>query len=281
MAGRNVQSVERALRILEVIAQEGKPMSVTDIALVSGLSPGTVHRLLNTMMSRGFIQQDPGTSRYKLGVKLFNIGNSALYDLDVRSVANPHLKRLVERCNETANLAILDQGEVVYVDQVESSSMIIARMFARIGSRGPAHCTASGKVLLAGLSDDQLSALLERPLEKFTSETITDAATLRKEIEKIREQGYALDLGERDEGVRCVAAPVRNYDGKVVAAISISGPATRLGNHHLLHEILPLVVKEAQEISTELGYVVKREDKEKAGLTGRTGWLPHVASHGK
>lgn len=275
---RNVQSVERALRILEVIAQRGEPMSVTDIGARSGLRLGTVHRLLNTMMSKGFIQQDVATSKYKLGVKLFNIGNAALYDLDVRTVSNPHLKRLVEKCNETANLSILDEGEVVYIDQVESNNMIIVRMFARIGSRGPAHCTASGKVLLAGLSDEQLSKLLKDPLERFTNETITDVATLKKEIERIRAQGYALDLGERDEGVRCVAAPIRNHEGKVIAAISISGPATRLTNHYLMYEVLPLVVREAREISVELGYSGAWSDESGTGLSGP---LPHLAAQGK
>lgn len=253
-----VQSVERALSILEVLSEEEGPMSISDLADRVGLKVSTVHRLLNTLVLKGFVKQDEETSKYRLTLKLLRMGRTALGYYDLRTTAKPYLHELVERCNETANLAVLNGGDVVYIDQLESKNLIIVKMFAKIGSRGPAHCTATGKVLLASLEDEELDKILNKmPLERFTSKTITDPALLRKELARVRKNGYALDLGERDEGVRCVAAPVRNYEGKVIAAISVSGPSLRITDYYLYNELISIVCEVAKKLSEKMGYKEK------------------------
>lgn len=250
-----VQAVSRALGILETLAQENNSMALKELAERAGLKVTTAHRLLSTLMAHGFAAQDRDTLRYRLGFKAFEIGNAALASMDIRTVARPFLRELVERVNETTNLAILDQGEVVYIDQLESTNIVIVKMFARIGSRGPAHCTGSGKVLLAGLPDGELQNLLDRmDLVRFTGRTLTQKEDLLAEIEKIRDNGYAVDRGERDEGVYCVAAPIRNHEGRVVAAISVSAPTIRLETDNSLDGIIPAVVATAGAISSRLGF---------------------------
>lgn len=252
---KTVQAVERALAIMDCLVDAGVPMAISELAEKVQLNISTVHRLLSTLIVRGYIEQEAETSRYKLGLKLFAMGKAALYTKDIQIIGRPFLEGLVQRCNETANLAILDGREVVYIDQVESNNMVIVRMFARAGSRGPAHATASGKMLLSSLTDEELEKLLTGvQLEQFTSETIIDAAILRKELQRIRRQGYAIDQGERDEGVRCVAAPIHNHEGKVVAAISLSGPHTRITNYYLNNELVDIVLETAREMSKRLGY---------------------------
>lgn len=251
-----VQAVARALLILESLAKIGVPIGLTELTHQVGLKLTTVHRLLTTLMQSGFAEQEPQTMRYRLGLKAFEVGNAALYAMDVRAIARPFLKELVETLNETTNLAILDKGEVVYIDQVESTNIVIARMFARVGSRGPAHCTGSGKVLLSGLTDEELLTLLsEIPLARFTDSTITDPDTLVAEIKRIRLIGMAIDRGERDEGVCCIAAPVKNFEGRTVAAISISGPAARMESGDTIERFTHVVRGVAERISARLGFL--------------------------
>lgn len=250
-----VQAVTRALMILEGLAHAGRPVSLSELAQRLGLKLTTAHRLLSTLVACGFAEQEPVTQRYRLGIKALEIGNAALATTDLRTAARPYLRELVDRLNETANLAILDRGEVVYIDQVESTQIVIVKMFARIGSRGPAHCTASGKVLLAGLPDEELAFLLRKmPLERFTERTITDPELLLAELRRIRAQGFALDRGERDEGVFCVAAPVKNHEGKVIAAISLSAPAVRIDEETIHARFVPAVKSVAEAVSARMGF---------------------------
>jgi len=183
------------------------------------------------------------------------MGNSATYAVDVKELARPYMHELLDRYNETVNLAILDRGDVVYIDQLESNNIVIVRMFARVGNRGPAYCTGSGKVLLAGLDQDEFSRYLKNvSLRGFTADTITDPISLAREMDKVRENGYALDLGERDEGVGCVAAPIRNREGRVFAALSVSGPSMRMTAPFLGNQLAPVLRNYADLISAKLGY---------------------------
>ncbi|NLG83557.1 MAG: IclR family transcriptional regulator [Firmicutes bacterium] len=250
-----VQAVARALTILEGLAQAGGPVGLSELAQRVGLKLTTTHRLLSTLVACGFAEQEPITQRYRLGIKALEIGNAALASADLRTVARPYLRELVDRLNETANLAILDRGEVVYIDQIEANQIVIVKMFARIGSRGPAHCTASGKVLLAGLPEEDLVLLLRKmPLQRFTEKTITDPEHLLAELRAIRAQGFSLDRGERDEGVFCVAVPVKNHEGKVIAAVSISAPAVRADEATVATRFLPVVKSVAEAISARMGF---------------------------
>lgn len=253
--GETVQAVTRALSLLEILAREDQPLSISEIAKKSGLKLTTAHRLLNTMMNRGFVEQDQTTLQYRLGIKAFEVGNAALIGNDLRTIARPYLRRLMEQINETTNLAVLDGTEVVYVDQLESTNIVIVKMFARVGSRGPAYCTGTGKVLLAGLQDVELRKRFAKvQFTKFTNRTITNIEDLIEALNQIRRDCYALDYSERDEGVTCVAAPIRNFEGRVYAAISVSGPAPRMTASRIKAEILPAVLLAAAGISERLGY---------------------------
>ncbi len=253
--GDTVQAVTRALSLLEIIAREDRAITISELAKKAQLKLATAHRLLATMMNRGFIEQDPVSLRYRLGIKAFEIGNAAFSVNDLRMVSRPFLKSLAEHINETTNLAILDGAEVVYIDQLESTNIVIVKMFARVGSRGPAYCTGTGKVLLADLPEEELKKRLSRvDFIKFTDYTITNVDELVRELYRIKKQGYALDFSERDEGVTCVAAPIRNFEKRVQAAISVSGPAQRMGQERIDGEILPFVLEVAQKISERLGF---------------------------
>lgn len=253
--GKHVQSLERALNILEVMAREGAPISVTELAEKVNLKISTVHRLLATLSFRGYVDQSPEDNKYKLGLKLLEIGNSVLNHSDIRTITRPYLEELVEKCNETANLAILDETDVVYIDQVESKNLIIVRMLAQVGNRGPVHCTASGKVLLAFYPESKVDEIIEQiDMVKYTNETITDPKHLKKELQRIRQEGYALDWGEREEHVRCIAAPIFNYEGKIVASVSISGPSTRITSYYMKNELVDIITSTAADISKKMGY---------------------------
>jgi len=260
MAARNekggrhlVQAVDRALSILETLADNAHPMTLSDLSVKVGLNISTVHRLLATLAEHDFVQQEPETNNYKLGLKVFKIGNAALYDLDLRALARPYLRELVRLCNETVNLVVLDGREVVYIDQVESTNIV--KMIAQIGGRGPVHTTAAGKVLLAGLPPRELERLLrDLPLPRLTEKTITTKQELLAELDSIRQAGYSLDLGGTEDHVNCAAAPVFNHEGRVIAAVSISGPSTRVTPEMVKEEMVPLVTKAAQAVSFEIGF---------------------------
>ncbi len=253
--GRYVQSLERALNILEAMAHEAVPLTVTELSEKVNLKISTVHRLLTTLSHRGYVEQESESSKYRLGLKILEIGNAALSFSDIRKVARPYLEELVDKCNETANLAVLDGSELVYIDQVESHNMIIVRMFAQPGNRGPVHCTASGKAMLAYLPPDRLDVILSQiELKSYTNETITSFDHLRKELQRVRQDGYALDWGEMEEHVRCIAAPIFNHEGKAMASISVSGPSNRITTYYMKNELMDMVQEVASRISTKMGY---------------------------
>jgi len=250
-----VQSLERALSILEVMAKIGAPVTVTELAEEVDLNMSTVHRLLATLLHRGYVEQETGSSKYRLGLKMLKIANAVYSFSDIRTVARPYLEKLVERCNETANLALLDGTEIVYIDQVESHNYIIVKMFARVGNRGPVHCTASGKALLACLPDERVDYILDNiTFDKYTNETITDPIHLKKELTRVRQDGYAFDWGEMEEYVRCIAAPVYDHEGNAVASIGVSGPSNRITSYYMKNELSEVVREIADKISARMGY---------------------------
>lgn len=251
---RTVQSVDRALSLIEILADTQEPMQLGELAGKADLKSSTVHRLLGTLIHRGFVEQD-AQGRYLLSIKLYHIGNAVTSATNLREIAIPHMRQLLERFNETVNLAVLEDYEVVYLEQLESSNIVVVRMFARVGSRGPAHCTGSGKVLLAGLHDSKLMKYFEEAeLQRFTNETITDPSLLRRELRQVHRNGYALDLGEREEGVRCVAAPIKNRRGEVIAALSVSGPSMRMTASFMKAELCPRIKEAAALVSQKMGF---------------------------
>ncbi|HET7480651.1 MAG TPA: IclR family transcriptional regulator [Rubrobacteraceae bacterium] len=243
-----VQSLERALDILEVLGHSEGELGVSEIGMAVGLANGTVHRLLSTLTQRGYARQVSGNRKYTLGPKAITLASSARERLG--PLARPFLRELMEVSQESANLAALDRNSVVYLEQVAAPRMV--RMFTEPGNRVPPHASGTGKVLLAYQPPEAVTAILGRGgLTRFTPNTITDINRLREELDHIREQGYATDSEEIEEGVRCVAAPVSGAEGKVVAAISISGPAGRLDDGRL-EEIVPHIKRIAQDFSKSL-----------------------------
>ncbi|BCV24190.1 IclR family transcriptional regulator [Gelria sp. Kuro-4] len=252
-AGFVMQSVDRALAILLVLArgpEAGLPLA--EISRALGLNQSTCHHLLATLKARRFVEQDPVSRRYRLGIKAVEVGQAAVQQVDLARVALPHMEQLMRAAQENVNLVILEDDSAVYVAQVPCDRTV--RMFTRIGERAPLHCTGVGKVLLAYLPAAERADILARTgLKRFTPATICDPAALAAELEKVKAQGYALDREERERDVACLAAPVRDYRGRVVAALSVSAPASRLGPARQA-EILPRLLEKAAAIARDLGW---------------------------
>jgi IclR family pca regulon transcriptional regulator len=201
----------------------------------------------------GYLQRDPATRRYRPGLKVLQLGFTALSGLEVGQVARPYLERLAQGVNETASLGVLDGMHIIYVDRVRNRAIV--GVVIGIGSHVPAHCTSLGKVLLADLPPDELDRrLTDANLTVFTSHTITDGRVLRDELALVRQRGYATSDEELAVGLRAVAAPIRNATQKAVAAINVSGPVTTISRERLKTQIVPAVVKTATQISLALGY---------------------------
>ncbi|MFI7706985.1 IclR family transcriptional regulator [Nonomuraea sp. NPDC049480] len=222
----SVQSVERALDVLEALAEHGGQAGLSEIAARTGLPYGTIHRLLQTLLSRGYVRQE-SDRRYALGGGLVRLGGIA--ESMVGVWAQPYLAKMVELSGETANLAVLEGDFVVYVAQVPSPRRL--RMFAEVGRRVLPHSTAVGKVLLADRQAADAVTVFERTgMPRRTPNTITDVNAMLAELDLVRSRGYAMDLGEEELGVHCLAVPVWD-GGRVVAAMSVSGPAERIDGH--------------------------------------------------
>lgn len=243
----NVQSVDRAIDVLEALAAAGREIGVSDLGEATGLPHATIHRLTATLVARGYIRHNLRSRKYALGARLVDLGTAAGRMLG--DATRVFLERLVELTGETANLALLEDGQVVYVGQVASPRLM--RMFTEVGNRVLPHCTAVGKVLLA----QQPRATVERILQinglpPATKHTITVPTAFMAELDRVRKQGYALDLEEQEEGVTCVAVPLVSDNG-LVAAISISGPTLRLGSDRR-SEILEHLLKTSDELRASM-----------------------------
>jgi IclR family acetate operon transcriptional repressor len=243
--GGGVQSLDRAFALLEHMAQAGGDVALSELAARSGLPLPTIHRLVRTLVSSGYVRQLP-SRRYALGPRLIGLGEAASRMLG--AWARPQLAELVEQAGETANLAMLDGDAVVYVAQVPSKHSM--RMFTEVGRRVPAHCTGVGKVLLAQLPPPDAHALLARTgMAAQTPHTITDPERLARELERIRLQGYAVDDAEQELGVRCVAVAVPG--GPSTTGLSVSGPETRV-TWAAVERIVPLLQQAAAALAGHL-----------------------------
>ena len=255
-ARRSVQSVDRALDLIEaLVAAEGE-VAITALATRTGLHVSTVHRLLATLLRRGYVRQNPETSRYYAGAKLATLAEGRSRFGELRLRARPLLRALTEATRETANLVVLDDLQAVYIETMPSPQVV--RLFTAVGNRTPLHATGAGKALLANLPAPRRDALLERlDLRGYTARTIVDRAALRRTLDEVREKGYALDDEEYDEGVRCVAVAVLATPGREpaaggpVAALSISAPASRLTRQRCA-ELAPLLRRTATELADAL-----------------------------
>ncbi|NMA83784.1 MAG: IclR family transcriptional regulator [Epulopiscium sp.] len=247
-----VQSVDRALSILEVISDYSDGLGITDISEKVSLHKSTVHRLLGTLIYKGFVEQDLTTNKYKISLKLYELGSKRIEGLDILKISKPYTQALMREINEVVHLVIRDENDIVYIDKVEANNTI--RMASTIGRRSPLYCTSVGKAILAFTDDEEVEEIWENSnIKKLTENTITNFDNFKKELEIIREQGYAEDDEENELGVRCIGAPVFNHKGEVEGAISISGPTIRV-TRNKVEKIADSVKKYAGLISRELGY---------------------------
>ena len=245
-------SVKRTFMLLELLGNADQGLGVSTLAQQSQLPVGTTHRLLNTLKQLGYVEQDRETHKYTLGLRFLNLRGAIINQLNLAAVAMPVMKELMQRVNETVHLAVFNEGEIVYIERVEG--LQTQGMYTRIGKRAPAHSTALGKTMLAYMPEAVVHQVVERRgLPRFSPTTITTLPELARELEAIRLRGYALDNGETGEPVRCVAAPVRDYTGQVIAAISISGPQERMHPSRDA-ELGEAVCRAAKLISARLGY---------------------------
>jgi len=248
-----IQAVSHALDLLEQFHGDVDELGVTELSKRLKLHKNNVFRLLATLESRGYIEQNKATENYRLGLKALELGQTFIKQMGLLRQAKPILEKIVGSCNETAYVAIFKEGSIVYLDVIETDMTV--RVVSRVGSRLPAYCTASGKVHLAHLSDDEINELFpNRQFKSYTKTTITDREQLKEVLKTVVEKGYAIDDEEMDIGVRCVAAPIRDYTRRIVGAISISGPTMRLSDERIEKELIPLVQSSAEELSARLGY---------------------------
>jgi len=246
-----VQSVDRTLDVLESLASRRGATGISELAGLVGLHVSTVHRLLATLVDRGYVRQDPESSRYHLGSRIFTLASAADVHLDLRLVARPYLERMMRASGETANLVTSSENEVVYLDQV--ASMHLVKMFTAPGMRAPLYCTGTGKVMLAFKGLEFASPVLAAPMRRYTARTIATAAALEAELAAIRKRGYAVDNEEMEDGVRCLAVPVFDRRNECIGALSVSGPTTRLTGDRV--EALAATARQiSEELSRQLGY---------------------------
>lgn len=244
-------SLAKALRVLDLFNGVEDGLSLSEIAQRLGVRPGSIYPIVYTLSKFGYLERDPETKKYALGLRILVLANQILSALDIREKAKPILKRLARELEVNVHLAVLYEGEVLYLDREEASPSVVIPSV--IGRRVPPHCTALGKVLLAHNPEALEELLTKGPLPALTPNTITNPDLLRRELKRVWEQGYAVDWEEFHEGNICVAAPVHNYRGKVVAAISLSFPKARL-THEPLNNFVQAVVQGARELSKAMGY---------------------------
>jgi len=248
-----IQAVSHSLDLLEQFHDDVDELGVTELSKRLKLHKNNVFRLLATLESRNYIEQNKVTENYRLGLKTLELGQTFIKQMGLLRQSRPVLEALVKECNETTYVAILKECHIVYLDVVETD--LTVRVVPRVGARLPAYCTAAGKVQMAYMTDEELENYLpSKEMKRYTPKTVIDREELKKHLKVIAEQGYAIDDEEMDVGVKCVGAPIRDYTRRIIGAVSISGPSMRFTDERLEKELIPLVVRSGEEISHKLGY---------------------------
>jgi len=251
-----VQTIERTAFILETLGQHPNGLSLGELSEKVNLPKGTTHRLLTSMVYVDFVRQNHINKHYHLGFKLVELGNNLLSHIDLRNEAHPHLLKLGEKVHETIHLVILDDDEALYIDKVNMYSQRGGlQMVSRLGSKIPLYCSAVGKILLAFMPEAAADVIIKNTnFNQLTKKTITSGEKLMLRLEQVKQTGYAYDDEENEEGVRCIAAPIRDESGQVVAAMSVSVPASRMSIDQINMSLRPQVVETAENISQRLGF---------------------------
>ncbi|HKN12139.1 MAG TPA: IclR family transcriptional regulator [Candidatus Binatus sp.] len=270
------QVLDRVVRILECFGPERTDLRLVEIVAATGLHKSTLYRLLEAMRAHRLIGFDAESGCYHPGLKLFEIGSLAAGRFALERHAHPTLEHLATVSGETAHLCVLDGSDVVYVAKVECTRTL--RIPSAVGQRNPAYCTGVGKAILAFLTPEQIeSYIASTPLKPFTRKTLISSKELKANLGQVTVQGYAVDDQEREEGVRCVAAPVRDHAGEVIAAISIAGPSIRVTKERIAG-LASHVVQAADEISAAIGYRVMPNGADKTAIRKISGHAARLNS---
>ncbi|PYZ95919.1 IclR family transcriptional regulator [Alteribacter lacisalsi] len=248
-----VQSVDRALEILEHLKKAPDGLGITELSNKLGTAKSTVHRLVKTLQKHDYVKTGRTDGIYELGLKFLEMNHTVVENLDIVSLANPILRELTKETSEITHLVMLDDMELVYIDKVEANATTI-RIYSQTGKRAPIHCTGVGKAIAAYFSPEEYERYFARTeMKRFTPYTITTKEDFLKETALIRKNGYAMDNEEHEEGIRCVAAPIFEHNGIVRHAISMTGPVSRMSDERL-EKIIPMIKEAAMTISRKLGY---------------------------
>lgn len=246
-----MKTLEKFLKIIELL-ENSKPLKLQDISGLLNMDKSTIHRFLKVMLKNGLVKKDENSGRYSLGLRLLSIATKIIDSLDIREIARPHLIELERITEETIHLTTFDGKNVVYIDKIESNKPI--RMYSRIGNITPVHCTGVGKVILAFQPKEKIDEIIKKiEFKCYTRNTITDGEELRNCLEEIKKCGYAVDNSEHEESICCIAAPIRDYSGRVNNAVSISAVVSRMNLSQLL-SFKDVLLEKCNIISENLGF---------------------------
>lgn len=245
-----IHSVEKACDILLSYNEGNLEYGITELSKKLDLTKSTVHKLLITLEHKGLVVQNQENGKYSLSVRIFELASYYLNKIDVHATVKPHMEELAEEFKETVHFGVLDENQVVYIEKIEGKQSV--NIYSKIGRRSPLHCVGVGKAILANLPQERFEEIVNQDLAKYTNHTITEPLKLERELNRIRENGYAIDDEEYEEGIRCVAAPVKNLEGKLIGAMSVTGPANRMTNEKL-HDIASVLLENVKAISIKLG----------------------------
>lgn len=250
-SSNRVQSIDRAVLILECFSETKRELKLSEIANVLNLNKSTVHGIINTLKFHGFIDQDESTLKYRLGIRFMEFGDVVVNSMNIRNTAYPVIEDVCGKIEETVNLAILDGSDIIYIEKKECSNSI--RISSRIGVRIPAYATAGGRIILSYMDKNKLACILPKKLKAFTASSLTDKNKLIQSFEEINKVGYAIDNEGLIQGMISVAAPIFDYKGNVLYSLSIIGPTIRMTEEKIKE--FTIVIKEAaNEISSRIGY---------------------------
>jgi DNA-binding IclR family transcriptional regulator len=258
-----IQSITKAMKVLSAFDQDCFEMSIGEIAHRSGVPKSTVHRIVSSLAEWNIIETGPD-GKCRLGLKLFQLGSLVLFKMDVRKEAIPFLKELSTRRETTAHLAIRDGNQAIYIEKIEQPNSFV--QYSQVGKHLPLHCTGIGKVLVADLPEETIGRLMGQSFPRYTENTITNLADLLKHLRQVRKNGYAVDNEELISGVKCVAAPVFNYRGEVVAGVSLSTTSS-LMDKTAIRKLTEELVRVGTQISMRLGFSNKTRNQK---------WLQNV-----
>jgi IclR family transcriptional regulator, KDG regulon repressor len=251
-ASYHVQVLDRAFAILDALAENGSRVRVVELSKHLKLDKSTVFRLLKVLEQNKYVERAPDDGKYRLGTKILHLGMRAMADIDVPQASQAYLERLVSLTGETAHMGVLRNSQIISV-AVANGSMNL-RLGVNVGGNSPPHCTALGKAILAFLPPDECRSVIDRiSFDTHTPNTITKKSAFMRELKRVREREYSIDNEEFEPGLKCIGAPVHNYSGKVIGAISVAGPAFRMTNANI-SSLSGTVIQTAKELSEELGF---------------------------